>query len=82
MELVDLVTGERSTYTGPYTLRVLAGGTSRSNMQSFDSGMYEVIYNRPYAEYVHTLYLLLCSQSQIWTASADDVISHDNNKIE
>lgn len=44
MQLVDSVTGSRSMYTGPYTLRVLAGGTSRSHMETFDSrqNMYAV----------------------------------------
>ena len=34
-ELVDSVTGDRSEYTGPYTLRVLAGGTALSDMNTF-----------------------------------------------
>lgn len=44
MELVDSVTGERSAYTGPYTLRVLAGGVSRSDMQNFNSDTYKETY--------------------------------------
>ena len=44
LQLVDSVTGNSSTYTGPYTLRVLAGGTSRDHMQTFDAdeNMYAV----------------------------------------
>ena len=44
MQVVDSVTGTRSTYTGPYTLRLLAGGTSASDMKIFDSGqnMYDI----------------------------------------
>ena len=37
MQLVDSVTAERSTYTGPYTLRVLAGGSSKTHMETFSS---------------------------------------------
>ena len=37
LQLVDFVTGESSIYTGPYTLRVLAGGASKSDMKTFES---------------------------------------------
>lgn len=114
MQLVDTVTGNRSTYTGPYTLHVLAGGTSRSQMETFDSTqkMYAVkwhaklfphpihtilyIHNHDsdISEYRHFyistlwnncilgMFYLLFRESEIWSVSADDILSHTSNKIE
>ena len=52
MQLVDSVTGASSTYTGPYTLRVLAGGTSMSRMETFNVGqnMYVVRVYMPHIQ--------------------------------
>ena len=35
-QVIDSVTEKQSTYTGHYTLRVLAGGTRLNNMSPFD----------------------------------------------
>ena len=63
-ELVDSVTGDRSEYTGPYTLRVLAGGTGLSDMNTFKHWQNVYVYTFTCVVYVCS-YVFVCAGSSV-----------------